>query len=1075
MIVTKENINEIVRTNDKQSVVTLLKGMDEASRLELSETVGSLIHAYLGCKNALEYYTWSELSTNCYTHYHLVNLEHRPFSRNELELGLNNLKVALVFCADAKQLNRFRSYLPDEIELAATALISRKLKGLAGFCKGIVRDGSTSGFLLVRELERNGKVKINHDANYLSCLAGALQKTGEPAAAICRGAIANDELSAFLLEPLAHRVFSEEKYRAFWVSEIDSLVEKQFIARDELTSICMELLARTAENWVKADTGWDHRGSLFAVALNDKVVLDKQNQCATYLALCGAKNSFVTSYILNLFLNGTVSFNDTEVLLSNLLGNFSGKDKEPALLSLKLLESLYKDDKVSPEVFVEKVTSAFWHKSQEVHDRALKVLERTAACRSQEAKRQLTDSIHLLKSANKIRANKLLDSQIERNTTSVILDLPATSPQTTLEVALGLARLRDTVRAIKDNSWNSQSEIVSNILAPIDFRLHGASSLFLGLHPENQFEIDESLEELAHLTKLAIGGKISTLGLERLISGLAIRWSERAGNFSELRELFSGDEINVGQSMFSSTSFSMVGLLAQAWLDGAVDEKLMKVYYPRLVSERILGLLCRMQKNLTLPMLAAPTHGGYRIEPLVFVERVLAYQDKGRLLIDKRAARGPDDIFRFEELYAHYRNDDFAADVVEFSLGLLRLAIEPDYSSDVVVDFDNKPKGLIEKISSKFKRPSETSDKALHLARTVKGDFGRALRYVLGEGELSSILNWQLALSAFRARHPLGTVNGLSAPVQDLPDALRPAQYRFCGAELPGFPDVLAAMGWQQIRYTEFYNARQCGVSYPELTVDQPRNFIIDLRLRWSSQTEPLIKCPAIVPHFFYLDWFVPGVELFSVWPNNQEAALARLARILFGSIGTTHNCWHTDFEMIFDKSISLVNNGAWVIAAGCFSASSELRSTMQDLLIDAISTNRCAVASLVEAFFSMLQFKLTASRMSDMFKEVARVSDLHALFIWQLACALLVRLDSGSRAAATLLEVVFDVRESCKFVVADELKEWLAPLKGTSNKAKIAASLRNCQLNWQDCAAIQNACQQSIDARTARLNEVTS
>lgn len=1068
MIVTSENLNEIARTTEKETVINWLKEMDESARLELSGKVVNLIWAYLGCFNGLAYYTWSELSINAYSHYQLVNLDNRPFSRKELENGLEVLKIVLVFCTEPKAIFEIIEYFPADARLSADILQTRKLKNLMGMCKSLIKQGHPRGTALVRELERRGTVKLSRDSNYFQALAKYISASKDPVKAICAGAMETNDFAEFLFDPKALRIFVESNSIELVTSRIDELVDSDYISSESISALSMELLARKAETWVKADRGWEHKSSLFAVALNNAVVKDKQANADTYIALCGVRNSFVSSYIIDLLLCEKVISSDNVALISNLSGNFASKDKEPALLTVQLLNSLHKQGKISSAVFVEKLTDALWHKSQDVHDLVLKTLEKSDLCRVAEEAVFLSDSMHLLKSANKLRAKKLLARhQVPLAEDKVVPFASISLPEMSngeLDSALGLVKIREAIESIEKGEWSKIDQILQSLLSPVNFRK--VPAYWASVREEQLLEKDQSLEELAHLFKLAISNQISNYGLESLLENLALNWSKQNENFQDIRQLFKDCNIDAGQSMFSSSSFSMVGVLAQTWLE-AGSEITAKVYYPRLISERILGLVCRMSDNLRLPMLASPTHRGYRIAPIVFVERVLEYQDKGRLLIDKVADKGPGDIFRLQELFEFYQQYDYAADVTEFLLGLLRLAIVPDFSTDVVVDGSAPRQSLLNQVSAIFRPAEKTDDKTLQLARSVKGDFGRALRYVLGEGELASIKNWELAVTAFRARYPLGVLQGFSTPVMSHPDVASPAKYRFTGDKLPGFPDVAQLMRWHSL--VEFFSAREPGVNHPEITVEQPRNFIVEKRLQWSFETAPLLRCPAAVPHLFYLDTFAPGLELFSLWPNNQEAALARLARIVFGAINTTSNCWHNDFEPVFEEDVFINENGAWLIAAGSFSACTSLRSTIQDLLIDAINTSRCHVESLSEAFHSMLRFKLVIKRMSDMFKQTARVSDLHALFIWQLASELLCRVEPASRQFDSLLEVLLEIQEEFKFVLSDKLKELLAPIKGSNNRAKIASALRESKLDWSECASLPRACQQSIDARLKR------
>lgn len=1076
MTITAENLNNYVSTLDVDSLRNLLRQMTDAERTELRDSIDELISAQNRCFYSSHWDSEDDLAIALPDQFAMVKVPGKTLDFKSLNIARANLSIIYFYCCDLSLLGTRSHMFSIEPKVVADILIERKFQGAAKWCRKILKDSHYQFTPVAIALELRNYVKLSHDSRYYYGLAAYLNQLTDPLGEMASGRWSKEEVVEFFFEPLIYRIFAEMGGKVKFKRMVEGLVESGYFSQEDLNKLLMELLVRNSELWVKPFSGWDDTRINFIVDLNESLSSAKSASVEDYVALCGANNTKVATYVIGLFQTEKLAAPDARVLAANLLPNFINKDKEPAIRSVQLLTKLYEEGAIEAKDYAEKACSAFLHKTQEVHEKTLKALDKSKVFEQEGTAESLVNHLDLLKPANKLKAKKILDKaafgvvpvsqdSVSKNAISEddaelseLLQSLNSSQGREFEHASGLLSLSEEIHKGQNHNWQNSNAVVSAILAVVDF--------YNSDYPRVEFNSSklstvETIEDMAHLVKQSLSGNVSQAQVELLLESMARLWSWQNGNFQDIRQSILTGHLDQASSMFSSSSFSMLPALIETWLKGK-DEISLKVYYPRLLSERILGLICRMSEGLTLPMLAAPTHEGGWIDPATFVQRVLQYQKHGRLLIEKPFDKQNQDIFRLADQLAFCQKYNYAADIVEFNLALLRLNVSPDYNEEISEVYSAKKSVL-----AFLKKNPPAQSELLRICREVKGDFGRALRYTLGEGKLSEIRNWELAVIAFRARYPLGRLEGISSPVSDMPDCLEPALYRLDKKNLPEMLEGMSFYSGQN--YAEAVTARVAGKAYPVLEFEQARNFITDLRIKWSAEQSGLLRCPTSFIHMFYLDLFAPGGELSYLWLNHQEAALARLSRICFGAIHYKGFVWHKDYDFVFDEDLSLAKNGAWLLAIGSFALSPTLRSNTIDLFIAGISHNRCEVNTLTEAYQALLQFKVPGSRMAEVLRETSRASELHALFIMQLCSNLLVQLDAASRVSSELYGVLLDIVDAHKYPVGELLKARLSKVKGSSKSATMAKALLSNNFQWQTCVALKRACSQSIQSRINR------
>jgi hypothetical protein len=476
-----------------------------------------------------------------------------------------------------------------------------------------------------------------------------------------------------------------------------------------------------------------------------------------------------------------------------------------------------------------------------------------------------------------------------------------------------------------------------------------------------------------------------------------------------------------------------IGFVIQVWLDGKKFDKTWFSFRPRIFEARCAGLAARLWAGKALPLLASPTHTGGWLDPIALVRRVKIYQEGGRLL-DCSDEKWPwADMNNFASWLASASTNEFAADAPEFIQALLRLA----------------PEGRLN---------------ALSAAQSVKGDYGRALRFALGEGEVGSIERPEFAVAAFRSRFPRGICEGVSnMRVEKMPDGIYPAKYTFSDSAVEKsnsehyrmicnmLPDFLTVANGEKVIFPE---ADALGRSvYPEDAI-AVNNELLDYLL-----------FPTVSIHSNVRDY--TRVEDFStVWMQNKEPFLARLAKEVLLNINSTSSDWHNDFTILFDPDFPLYENGSWCLALALVAKPDQLRRLGLDLLIAAVEENRVDANKLAKSM-SLLS-KVTQSRWTAAIRELARVSALHALFAWKLLCCYLVH--KGDCISLGFLEVMLELKETYGFGLTSGAVDILQRFKGSGKTAKVAKTLAADGVTWKSLDSLHGATEQSLKARIARV-----
>jgi len=432
-------------------------------------------------------------------------------------------------------------------------------------------------------------------------------------------------------------------------------------------------------------------------------------------------------------------------------------------------------------------------------------------------------------------------------------------------------------------------------------------------------------------------------------------------------------------------------------------------------------------------MLAAPTHKNGYIDPSILVERICEYQRQGRLLTYGAKVSAWADIDAASKWIQDSKSNAYYADAPEFLQALLRLA--PDGRAA-----------------------------ALREAQKIQGEFGSALRYALGEGELHDIESPQLALTAFRSRFPFKTADMDNSVIKDhFPDGIHPAQYIFSSevvekqlddrfstirTMLPAFLDTT------RNGIDTFPRARELAASYSQLD-----------RYAVNAELAEFELLPTVALHTCLSKaWSVGDISL--VWLQNREPMLAQISKNILIHVKSIGTFWQQDYSSLFDSDFPMHKNGNWWFAITLAVKGDDLRRVALDVLVAAVAENRADPDLLGETM--ALLTALTSTKWTKALRELARVSALHALASWRVVMNFLA--NATGKANLAFLELALELYEEHRFLPTENAITALKNVEGAGKAAKIAKQLVTVGCDGPASESLQKAVEQSFGSRLARV-----
>lgn len=468
----------------------------------------------------------------------------------------------------------------------------------------------------------------------------------------------------------------EESRRASfnWKTAVVEMANKDLIPKEKLVPLIFEWLARlSGDKESKASSSYVTNTSpaQWFQQLHDELELsiqDRNSRATQYIGLLSVRDSSTLAWSLKQIAQCDLSLLPLADLLSNMNRVFYHKRKEAAQIAIQILEQLWKNNPSDLDLYAKTAVEAFEHPSGDIQKKAFSFLKKTKAIQNPE--------IFSLIEQKKERLSALMKKELA--------DLmQATRPETSEPAGDG----EETSEPFASNELDLRSDLeellaqakqitgvfadaaeISSCIAIVE---SDDSSRFPGplelksmdiprLDQSKKIEPVQDLDALIFLYLHVLEGSASSDDTERLLDGLSRLCNQRPADFedrvSSLRKKLQPQLENFERFDNFPISNLIIDLagVARSWLGKKADEEkkpglikqLFGVIADVLPQEPIIALpgmpspgiflsvrakaLAKIvAKRMSLPLLAAPTHIGGWIDPLVLPERLKAWSDAG--------------------------------------------------------------------------------------------------------------------------------------------------------------------------------------------------------------------------------------------------------------------------------------------------------------------------------------------------------------------------------------------------------------------------------------------------------------
>lgn len=1001
---------------------------------------------------------------------------------------LEAAKIVLLYCSDFTALKEFGHRALPSSEYSSRILLFRKPKWLGRWCQLALSLAPGQQFRTIAAIEKAKLVAVPHDDNYFQALGLAQLSGMELTLLIVDGVISKPELYFAIADPvsvagmavpdaLSAQLSKKALLKSFrsmvnsrnfdftlaisaparlpslpdnsgrqWPEVLANLASQDVLEREELISSTFRMLSLLKENKEKQARDWNANESPapFFCRLNNILCEHKQRYVAEYISLVGAVNIVIAYYALQILIDLEVESLPVRDICAVLPQTFRYGDKKNANTALYLVKKILDRQLEAAETdsLGVALVSAFSSKIKSVQSDAVSILFDYDLCSRGAVRDKLETNLDLLEGLNRKRVLSFLSEHGSKVANGSADALGVAARETGAVDPPGV----DQLRAVGDiesypkelanlvglddlKSWVSgisaagAESFEKSLLMPVDYYSTSVPRLF----EEERIKDINSVDDLIYLAAESKGGKLDEEQYELLIDGIARLWKDRPDHFKEKVANLTALVREPGMALHQNVR-TMLPIFGK-WIDEPVAPVVLHWLYPDLFEVRCFGLLSRMDRGLNLPMLARPTHKGGWIDPIVLVDRVREYQKNGRLL--DWSGRFPDwndGKSFFDQLRSVGRHSTFLADAPEFIQALLRLA--PDGRAV-----------------------------AVNGAANLKGDFGKALRFALGEGELSAIDRPELALAAYRSVHPFEKDKVLTGSLpHGLPDGAIPAKYRF------DFEALAAGMSdrYRSINnlLPDFLSTNSPGDSQITKMHEAFRgNLSCDRQIAYTARVG-LLLYPSSYLHNNLSNSNVSRLT----WLQNHEPILARCAKELAIEIESISAQLVEKYHFLLEPGIPLYKNGVWVQALMLAAKNDELRRLGLDVLIASIEECRADAVALGHAMASLRGF--TVIRWVRSIRELARVSVLHASFAWMLLNSYIQKLGFGVEIG--FLEVLLEIQDEFGLGLMEDTLVALKSFSGSGKAAKLARTLIGGGTICKKEGSLRDALSQGIELRRA-------
>lgn len=1059
-MITAENLEKFVEQNGTAVVLQTLESMSEEERVALRATA----------IRTVEFFRFREIVARpSIQELRAANGTIEDANWNQTKEWYESAKAIVLYCCDLQELKAAGPNGLPGPDTALQVLRERKPAWLDKWCSITLRLWPTEYWHTIVELEKFCKTELKHTLDYYQALALGLPSRSDMEKFINDSPALKKEFYQFLASPTTIRAMAApsavlrpiesnnllrfmsgslsdstklDEHPKRWIRCITSLVEQGTLDRKQIVNLSFQALANASEEATKRTASYLPKESIaeFLCSLNDSLCPDKNAYLAKYASLLGAANSEVSIYATNVFLDTKTTVLPLDDIFSNLPLAFHNRDKAPAAAAISLLKKLASTSCAQSEAIGLAAIDAFNHKSKAIHKDAIKILEKYELCRSDSTQMKLFASLDLLEGINRSSAAKLLTSSNQQQGAKTQLateETPGSADEDTTvfyapeNLQLKYMELSGITSLCDASQSTSKEDLAASAIAPVNL----VSMDVPRLHADQRINLVETVDDLVFLLSANLNRTPSALQLELILDGIARLWKIRDNNFEEKTQSLRHTLEQIDPLTLAPNGSSAMGRLAHLWLTAENGEAIELRLGNTPLASRCYSLAERVHAGLVLPMLATPTHNGGWLDPLVLVRRLKDYQDQGRL-VDADQASGWQKLIQNTIKAFTKPKDDYSNDDAELIQALLRLA--PDGRTV-----------------------------ALEEARLITGLAGKTLRFALGEGDINEIDKPPFAVAAFRSHTPRGTCPNLADNSwPHLPDVVYPAVYTYNSEAIVKFTNDRSKL--IALRLPDFLTIKQVGHASASLQNSFERfgegieaNRDETKFVMYPQHLTPTLKVHGIFRNSNLDDWSLD-------WLQNKEPLLARMAKNILHNINSIGNDWQDDYSILFDPDFPLDENGSWFLSLALVTKLDDVRRLALDVLIAAVEEQRVNAAKIGENIALLLEHKFTILRWTKSFRELARISQLHALFAWQVLITLLEKV--GPSCPMGFTELLVELKEEYGFGVPLVAIEQLKQVGGSGKAATLAKKLVADGTNWSKTGPLNEAAKQSFASRIARV-----
>ena len=1048
----RDALDEIITEADESRCLDFFKFMKDSQRKELAPRAVQWANALNGFVNRQrpQFLVFDKSAASDFEFYTHIQSGKIAFPTQFKSESFPVARLAVLATSGLPDLKKLGNKALPEPLAAAQVLLDRQPSWLEKWCAYVLKEAPATHWRTLHALERAGACALEHSSAYWVSMMCSLTAEAdfyndilikdEEIRGMLWDMLADPGVARMLAEPeqIAHEIFRKRwnsggdvfatmqvntrQGTREWQEALVKLAATGLIERDRLIDTSFVALAGAAEQEARRSAYQVVSTADFAIKLNAEITKDAEHLYANrFSSLLKATHKDVSTYASSTLTSMPDQYLNVPDICAEIGPAFLNKSKEPADAALKLLTRLSKSFPDRRDCLGPAILSAFSHTSKDIHKKALALVDSSKILAVPEVLAEFRQRLDMIIGIERANAVKLAAKYAANDTGPSLFSASKSAPKDAInKERLNDEKLTDPDRAPSFNAsqWRERLAALDEdlrLISGVDRALSACEDSLvhdepvnlsrLGyprLHPGQALKPISSLDDLIYMCTKVLSGHCDALDVESVLDGISRLCTERPPDFKQKTDALRG---KAGQNNESSFGWSGVfGQVMLAWLDCRQGPSQIKITPVSFLEHRCYAVAKRAGQGQAAPLLAAPTHKTGWIDPEILVDRM-----------------------------AQYSHLKLQPDKVDFIQAILRLA--PDH----------RPAALVQ-------------------AAAIAGEFGETLRYALGGGALEKISTPEYWVAALRARDPSGSNAQLRLLLPKFgPDGPAAAEYEVDMGPVREFAKEMSGFGSPGL--PDFLRVKSADPNFP---TDIGTGVGIMTMARYQQAMAHRSRYafyPTIMLHD-NMTQFSTGLESYW-WLHNRESLLALYAKRMLLNIQSIGSYWHSEFDLIFDPDISMAENGRYFLCLAMSSKNNDLSRLAVDGLIAAVGERRIGAQAYGQVMSQFLPTGvITAVRWIRGLRDTARVSELHAFFVWRAVGVVIAQAAVSSTQQIPFLELLTEIQLEHQFALDDDLSGALSGITGSGKGAKLAKAL----LAFNPAPAASSQSQAALQCFQSRL-----